>query len=344
MDMFQEGFGPHYTEFIVEAEEAESAVRVTLDLKQLLEQMIPEGLASIEVPEGQEQQWEHWLEGLETSHMWYEGGCEIWHYHFNLWDILGSLSGFLEEDTFETVFERLQMGEFSIAVTVTDWSGNEASGVIELTVVDVMRPLEEGWNIVSTGVTLDGSYNTWGAIYNLGDGLSCDEALRYDPASQDWVVVSEDYEIKPLEAIYVHATGKDQIGFIFEREATPPPMRDLKAGWNLIGSPNSKEMPVEQALKSIELATGNFTGYTMVISPRQDINYGEEYCYVTEAVRECCFGGYGWGFHQEPWVYVIDSLEDRWMTPDGGHWVFLVNDATLAGATLTPITYLDWPS
>ena len=176
----------------------------------------------------------------------------------NLWELLGQLPWFLGEDgPTERVIDKRTLGDFSIPVTVTDHLGNEVSSSTNLTIVSTMRPLTKGWNLVSFPVRLGDAFARWEDIFNLGDGLLASDALRYDSAAGNWTWVDPDYRLKPLEAIYIYATENDQIGSIFARNPTWPPMRDLVAGWNLVGlaiSPTECDtMPVNEAMVSVEV-------------------------------------------------------------------------------------------
>ena len=292
------------------------------------------------IPRDKVWQWQNWLNELERSHLWHQGN-EVYRRDFELQDdFMNQLRWYLGEDDTQQMMDKLTLGDFSIPVTVADWCGNEVSGNIALTIVDIMQPLEEGWNLVSTPVTLDDSYATWADIVALGDGLLCDDAIRYDPDS-GWVGVIPGYKLKPLEAIYVHATGNDQIGIIFNRGVTPPPSLYLNGGWNLVGLaiPPDKwdSMPVNRAMVTVEDASGN-RGYSVVVSPDQRVDYNDDYRYWDTEGREYGFGWYGWRFQQESWDYAAGFEPIPKMSVGGGYWVFMEAADTLAGFSTTPVT------
>ncbi|MBA7601069.1 hypothetical protein ES703_08136 [subsurface metagenome] len=285
--------------------------------------------------------WEHWLSELKNRKLWRESE-RVYRYHFNLWELIGHLPWFLGENNAEGVMDRLTLGDFSLPVIVTDRWGNEVSSSLDLTIVDTMQPLTKGWNLVSFPVRLDDAFTTWEDIFNLGDGLRCSAALRYDSATGQWVTIAPDYRLKPLEAIYVYAFRNDQIGAIFARNPTSPPMRQLEADWNLVGLATSPadwdSMPVDEAMVSVEQDINGLRGYSIVVSPGQQVNYGEDYRYWDSEGRGYHFGGYSWNFQPNPWIYTVGSNDIKDMLVGGGYWVFMERPDILAGFSTTPVT------
>jgi hypothetical protein len=139
---------------------------------------------------------------------------------------------------------------------------------------------------------------------------------------------------------------------IFARNPTMPPMRNLNTGWNLVGlaiPPTDWDtMPVNEAMVSVETASSD-RGYSIVLSPAQWFDYGENYGYRDMEGRNYGFGGYNWDFHQKPWVYTVPSsyyssepvVSD--MMVGGGYWVFMEHPDTLAGFSTTPISMVYTP-
>ncbi len=309
------------------------------------------------IPGNKLEQWQDWLSELERSHLGhhdrevYEG---VYQRGFNLReDFIKPLAWYLGEDDIQGIMEKLTLGDFFIPVTVADWGGIESYGNIDLTIVDIIQPLKEGWNLISTPVTLDGRYATLENIFNLGGGFIYDvlvDAMYYDPLTQQWPEASagEEDDLKPLSTYYIYASGNTQIGLIFNRKPTLPPILGLGSGWNLVGLaiPPHKwdSMPVNEAMVTVEDASG-VRGYSIVVSPDQRVDYSDEYRYWDAKGREYGFGGYGWNFQQSPWVYTVGSDDIPEMSIGGGYWVFMEASDTLAGFSTTPVTrvFLDEP-
>jgi hypothetical protein len=188
----------------------------------------------------------------------------------------------------------------------------------------------------------------------LGEGLEYDAAIRWDAENQKWVYLITDYVVKPLEAIYIHTTARDQLGLAFARAPLPtaPPVRQLYSGWNLVGLAALPFPPweygdwwmyVDDALISAYWTPGGLWGYTQVISPYQSIGwdyymgpgwYYEEYYY-----DYCYFDNYDWYFLQHEWIYTRGGYEPPSMEILGGYWVYMENPDELAGFSYTPIPY-----
>lgn len=126
-----------------------------------------------------------------------------------------------------------------------------------------------GWNSFSTPITLDASANTVSELLALvaAGNLSILRAQRFDLVTQQWELViinnsvyGEDYQIKPGEGFYIQVQSKGSLPILVATAITSPPMRDLVAGWNLIGLSSPGPTNVETALTGVE--------YSMVLSPK----------------------------------------------------------------------------
>jgi len=183
--------------------------------------------------------------------------------------------------------------------------------------VGFTTPLFFDWNLVSTPITLDADSDTLGQIFDAESVNNILIFYRWDAVvTENWVQIFADYELLPLEAIYVKVKPDASAiaEFIPSGELTWPPTRDLVEGLNLIGPAPELEdgvfpaMPLDQALISIALVPGDLTGYTMVISPDHN---------------------------QEPWTYPPWEIEN--LLPYKGYWVFMLNaGGTLVGFSTTP--------
>lgn len=241
-----------------------------------------------------------------------------------------------EADAMTLLLEKIELGDFVIPINVTDCCGNyNNEAEIELTIVDVMVPLKQGWNVRSTPIAL--KHSKWSVINELGDGLDYDKAYMFDLETQLFKVVPGDYKIEPLEAFYIHMRSNDQLGTIMLRHLTAPPERDLVRGWNLVGMalPIFSDMPIEEALVTIEVAAGaGDRGYNQVLSFGQHVEYDEELEYP------CCCGDcsethYNF-FRQELWVFTYGSSVSEDADNCGGYWINMENDDKLGGFTGTP--------
>ena len=125
-----------------------------------------------------------------------------------------------------------------------------------------------GWNSFSTPITLDGSADTVSELLALttGSGLFIERAQRFDLASQTWVpvimgnVVVENYPIKPGEGLFIQVSSGGSIPILVKTTPTSPPMRNLVAGWNLIGMSSLGAETVATALSGVS--------YSVVLSPK----------------------------------------------------------------------------
>jgi hypothetical protein len=360
--------GPYRTTLIIDAHDKDNKneiVNVTKNLRPLFEQMFADLLEENLIDNMDA--WEMLLKLRENVPMYYNYyQCTVyWEYFyiyddiFNfIWDLFDYGAIKIEEPEwdvkfFEILSEKIQLGDFVIPVTVTDAVGNENTVNIELAIVDIVVPLRQGWNLRSTPVTLaDGR---WGSITSLGEGLEYDAAIRWDAENQKWVYLTTDYVVKPLEAIYIHTTARDQLGLAFARTPLPtaPPVRQLYSGWNLVGLAALPFPPweygdwwmyVDDALISAHQTSEGLKGYIQVVSPYQDIGgyypYGSGYYYKTYSYGGCYLDFYLWYFLQEQWIYTrgeLYTVPEMWIL--GGYWVYMDNPDELAGFSYTPIPY-----
>jgi len=129
---------------------------------------------------------------------------------------------------------------------------------------------EGGWNSFSTPVTLDWSANTVSELLALAaeSDLYILRAQRFNPATQQWDLVivdnikygTTDYQINPGEGFYIQVRSKGSLPILVATTITTPPMRNLVAGWNLIGLSSLGKQTVKTALTGVS--------YSMVLSPK----------------------------------------------------------------------------
>jgi hypothetical protein len=177
-------------------------------------------------------------------------------------------------------------------------------------------PLVQGWNTMSTPVALDERADQMGEIVALGGWMqNYILGYSYDPAS-GWVLIDADFQLKPLEAVYVKMAGPDLLPILL-RTTNYMPARDLEPGWNLVSlnagfwSQSIWDMPVDEALASISGSWGN------AISPDMP---GQ----------------------QDSWVCTPSTAPDYYMSVGDGYWVFITKATTLAGFRMAPWYLQDW--
>jgi hypothetical protein len=177
-------------------------------------------------------------------------------------------------------------------------------------------PLEQGWNTMSTPVALHEDADTMGEIVGLGGWMqNYIGGYYYDPVG-GWMLLGADYQLVPLEAVYVKMAAPDMLPILL-RTTDWMPARDLEPGWNLVG-PNfgfwSQEIwdkPVDETLSSINGSWG------VAISPSLP---GQ----------------------QDAWVCTPSDAGDYNMYVGDGYWVFVTEPTTLAGFRMAPWYFEDW--
>jgi hypothetical protein len=236
---------------------------------------------------------------------------------------------------------------------------------VPLAVVDFQLPLETGWNLRSTPVSLDADYNTFGEMLGLGDGMPGLEAMvTYNASSGLW---EEAYNtvMSPLSAYYIKMSGRDQMGFIVNRNPTVPPTRHLYQGWNLVSlaapfqySPEGeygywpyvypfRAMTPWDALYAARYAAGGLTGWSLAMNPAEDLSYDEYFYYGDIDLCDEPFYKpyYEKDFHQSGWLAFSNeevSGGTPYLTPGGGYWVFMENADDLTGYSYTPYPWAIW--
>ena len=170
-----------------------------------------------------------------------------------------------------------------------------------------------GWNSFSTPITLDGSANTVSELLALAaaSNLYILRAQRFDLATQSWVLVilnnakygTTDYEIKPGEGFYIQVRTKGSLPILVATSTTAPPMRDLAAGWNLIGMSSTEAQTVATALSGVS--------YSMVLSPKPP--------------------------NDAAWSVPPAGASDKEVLVGQAYWVAMSESGKLFGFTYTPV-------
>lgn len=173
---------------------------------------------------------------------------------------------------------------------------------------DAVATLGRGWNIVSTPWVLEDGKNTIDRI--LAHPEYVEQAWGYKDG-QWYQVTSADpvsMELRPLEALYVKLKGATDAVFWAKPGLGTPPVRDLAAGWNLVGNTADEDnKPVNEALSSIS------GSYAVVISPA--------------------------GCNQDDWVYTPQPTTTSLPKVEKfrGYWVYMTKADKLAGQTMPPL-------
>ena len=173
--------------------------------------------------------------------------------------------------------------------------------------------LSVGWNTLSTPIILDASGDT---VDEVVDSARITVAYWYDTNDADsdgtyWEQVTTGHELEPCDAIYIKMNATDTVLLKYNATDTSTPTKDLYAGWNLIGLANLETKHVDDAVKSVANTPTNLPGYSQVVSP---------------------------SMNSADWTYSSgQSYTDQDMLVGEGYWIYMQNDCTLAGFTITPI-------
>jgi len=173
--------------------------------------------------------------------------------------------------------------------------------------------LSTGWNTLSTPIILDASTDTVDEVVDLAKMTI---AYWYDTKDADadgnyWEQVTTGYELEPCDAIYIKMNATDSIVLKYNATDISTPTKNLYAGWNLIGLASLETKHVDDAVQSVANTATNLPGYSQVISP---------------------------SMNSSDWTYSSgQSYTNQDMLVGEGYWIYMQNDCTLAGFTITPI-------
>jgi hypothetical protein len=173
--------------------------------------------------------------------------------------------------------------------------------------------LNVGWNTLSAPIILDNSTDTVGEVVDLAKVTI---AYWYDTSDADtdgnyWEQVTADYELSPCDAIYIKMNAADSVLLKYNATDISLPTKQLYAGWNLIGLASLETKHVDDAVQSVANTPDNLPGYSQVISP---------------------------SMNSEDWTFSYgQSYTDEDMLVGEGYWIYMQNDCTLVGFTVTPI-------
>jgi hypothetical protein len=162
-------------------------------------------------------------------------------------------------------------------------------------------------------IILDDSNDTVGEVVDLA---KITIAYWYDTSDADtdgnyWEQVTADYALEPCDAIYIKMNAADSILLKYDAVNISLPTKQLYAGWNLIGLASLETKHVDDAVQSVANTPDNLPGYSQVISP---------------------------SMNSEDWTFSYgQSYTDEDMLVGEGYWIYMQNDCTLVGFTVTPV-------
>jgi len=200
-------------------------------------------------------------------------------------------------------------------VTYYEWLYRPIADVIADNAAYYIRVvnLSVGWNTLSTPIILDASGDTVDEIVDLA---KITIAYWYDANDADadgiyWEQVTTGHQLEPCDAIYIKMNATDSVLLKYNATDVSTPTKDLYAGWNLIGLANLETKHVDDAVQSVANTPTNLPGYSQVISP---------------------------SMNSSDWTYSSgQSYTNQDMLVGEGYWIYMQNDCTLAGFTITPI-------
>jgi len=173
--------------------------------------------------------------------------------------------------------------------------------------------LSVGWNTLSTPIILDTSGDT---VDELVDSAKMTIAYWYDTSDADsdgtyWEQVATGYALEPCDAIYIKMNATDTVLLKYNATDSSTPTKDLYTGWNLIGLANLESKHVDNAVQSVANTSTNLPGYSQVVSP---------------------------SMNSSDWTYSSgQTYTNQDMLVGEGYWIYMQNDCTLAGFTITPL-------
>jgi len=200
-------------------------------------------------------------------------------------------------------------------VTYYEWLYQPIANVIADNAAYYSRvvSLSVGWNTLSAPIILDSSTDTVGEVVDIA---KITIAYWYDAGDTDtdgnyWEQVTTDYTLEPCHAIYIKMSATDSVLLKYNATDISLPTKQLYAGWNLIGLASLTTKHVDDAVQSVANTPDSLPGYSQVISP---------------------------SMNSEDWTFSYgQSYTDEDMLVGEGYWIYMQNDCTLVGFTVTPI-------
>ncbi|MFH0966827.1 MAG: lectin like domain-containing protein, partial [Methanobacteriota archaeon] len=195
-------------------------------------------------------------------------------------------------------------GSYPISLTVTGSGGSHTttkSGFVTVTGEgpDFQLSLSPGWNLITAPMPLLSGSNT--AALFAGVDSAGHSIFTYNGTS--WMLVKKDEVIFPLIGYWVYSTKIVTIPLYFE-SITGIPERDVKIGWNCIGSPGKNPVSAKTAMASIVNDWVYLYGFNPALQRYDDV-----------IIR----GGTG------------QNSDERDLKPGLGYWLFMGKEGLLRG-------------
>jgi len=152
----------------------------------------------------------------------------------------------------------------SVTTTGTDYN----SGVVEL---------QTGWNLVGVPRRLAEDKNSASLFAHV------DSAGRsiwtYDQAGKGWKDLTAQDKLSPLDGYFIYSSKPDKITLTYSIDPLQvPPVKDLQAGWNLVGFSGASDASARDSLLSIRKTWTQVIGWDPVKQQTEDsiINGGND--------------------------------------------------------------------
>jgi PKD repeat protein len=121
--------------------------------------------------------------------------------------------------------------------------------------------LYPGWNFVSTPKTLASGHNTIGTVFS-GVDTAAHSVFLYNTLTNTWVPLNSTAVMNPLDGIWIYSNNAMQVNLQFNTDPlTPPPTKQLYAGWNGIGSGETQPITAQNALLTVQNAWAKLIGF-----------------------------------------------------------------------------------
>lgn len=213
-----------------------------------------------------------------------------------------------DTDTWEMAPGDVQVIQNIVTGIVPDLGYFTISGEKEQNSEDTIT-LNQGWNFISLSQPLLQGYNTAKIMSGIDTGGH--SMLTFDPAF-GWVMMKKDDVLKPLEGYWIYSTKKVDIQLhVDQNPVSVPPAKQLFEGWNAIGFSYTSPASARDTLLSVQDRWVYSIGYNAAVQKYDVpiINGGSE--------------GYS---------------DSRKMNPGQGYWLFMSDEGTLAGLSMSTVT------
>ena len=207
------------------------------------------------------------------------------------------------------------------------------------------EPLNLGWNILSTPISLEGM--TLGEVLN-DCGAVFVQAFRFDPVTQGFVALncSSLNPLLPGDSLFVRVFQPTTARLLFSPLVSGPPTRAMQDGWNLVGV-TSQLLQVDRRGEES----------SPIIGDDLDLIYDWAFGFLPIALRDALISiDVSISQDQPGWTIVVSPSTNGTpfvftrntaglgpnLHPFRGYWVFMENQDTLGGFSFTPETLPPW--